>query len=361
MASFAQTPRAGTTVWPTLVVGLAMLALASCGTRALPGAAPAALATSMTTSNGAGLPLQTIADISLPGGASRFDYESIDQERKRLFIAHLGASTVTIIDTGANRVVANIPGIADVHGVLAVPSLHRVYASATGDNQIAVIDEDTLHVLARVPGGVYPDGMAYDADRQLLFVSDESGGTDTVIDTKTNQRVATISLGGEAGNTQYDPISHRVFVAVQTRNQLVAIDPLRRQVVAQFALPGCQHDHGLLLDTPQHLAFVACDGNATLLVVDLRSMQVLSTQTVGAVPDVLALDAVEHRLYVAAESGVVSVFTEGDRTVRKLGEGFVAPDAHVVAVDDATHILYLPLQNVGGAPVLRISRFGGPK
>jgi hypothetical protein len=30
------------------------------------------------------------------------------------------------------------------------------------------------------------------------------------------------------------------------------------------------------------------------------------------------------------------------------------PHAHTVSVDPATHLVYLPLQNVGGRPVLRI-------
>ncbi len=302
-----------------------------------------------------GLPLRTVADIPLAGGSSRLDYESLDDRRGLLFVAHLGASIVSVVDVRANRVVADIPDVAGVHGVLAVPSLGRVYASATDDNQVAVIDERTLRVTARIPGGGYPDGLAYDPRDQKVFVSDEGGSTDTVIDTRTNRRVATISLGGEAGNTQYDAVGQRVFVTVQTLNQLAAIDPVSDRVVARSALPGCDHDHGLLIDAPARLAFVACDGNARLLVVDLRSMRVTSVQTVGADPDVLAFDPGVHRLYVAAESGVVSAFDEQGRTVRKIAEGFVATEAHVIAVDPRTHRLYLPLEDVGGKPVLRVA------
>jgi len=242
--------------------------------------------------------------------------------------------------------------------VLAVPALGRVYASATDDNQVAVIDERTLRVIARIPGGAYPDGLAYDPGARTVFVSDETGGTDTVIDTRTNRHSATITLGGEAGNTQDDPISGRMVVDVQTRNELVAIDPRTNRVVARYALPArCQHDHGLLIDAPRRLAFIACDGNATLLVFDLRSARVTAVQSVGAEPDVLTFDAAARRLYVAAESGIVSIFDERGRTLRKVAEGFVATEAHVIAADPRTHDLYLPLQDVGGRPVLRIASF----
>jgi len=305
------------------------------------------------------LRLRTIADVPLAGGSSRLDYESLDERTGLLFIAHLGAGIVSVFDTKTQRIVANIPHIAGVHGVLAVPALGRVYASATDDNQVAVIDERTLRVIARIPGGDYPDGLADDPVAHTIFVSDETGGTDTVIDTRTNRRVATIPLGGEAGNTQYDPVSGRMVVDVQTRDELVAIDPKTTRIVAHYALPpSCQHDHGLLIDASHRLAFIACDGNATLLVFDLRAARVTAVQSVGADPDVLAFDTAVRRLYVATESGSVSVFDERGRTVRKVAEGFVATEAHVIAVDPRTHRLYLPLQNVDGRPVLRVAVFG---
>jgi YVTN family beta-propeller protein len=300
------------------------------------------------------LPLRTVADLPLPGTTSRFDYQSLNPKTDQLFIAHLGASTVVVFDTGTRQVVGTIPHVASVHGVLVVPEMGTVYATATGKNQVAVIDASTLHVTATLPGGTYPDGLAYDPVDHQLFISDERGGTETVIDTQTNQVVGTIPLGGEAGNTQYDPISHQIFVDVQTRNELVAIDPATRQIVGRYPLAGCDHDHSLLIDAPQRLAFIACEGNAKLLVMDLGTMQVTTVETVGDTPDVLALDSSLHRLYVAAESGVVSIFDEAGRTLHKLGEGQLAPHAHSVAVDSRTHCAYFPLENSGAKPVLRI-------
>jgi YVTN family beta-propeller protein len=198
---------------------------------------------------------------------------------------------VTVFDLASRSIRGNIAHISDVHGVLAIPELGRVYASATGENQVKVIDEQSLRVVATIPAGVYPDGMAYDPLTHHLFVSDETGGTETVIDVRSEQQIATIPLGGEAGNTQYDPVSRRIFVDVQTLDQLVAIDPTTNRLIARYRLPNCDHDHSLLIDAPSRLAFVACDGNSVLLTVDLRSLTVTAVQTVGTTPDVLALDS----------------------------------------------------------------------
>ena len=299
-------------------------------------------------------PLSVLHDIPLPGSASRFDYASLDETRSRLYIAHLGAGTVVVFDTRGLRVVAEIPAVAAVHGVLVIPSLRRVYATATGTNEVVAIDEATNRIIARMPGGEYPDGMAFDPITGALFVSDEAGGTDAVIDVRTNRVAQRIALGGEAGNTQFDPFSRRIFVAVQTRNELDEIDPATNHIVARYDLPGCRHDHGLLIDALRRLAFIACDGNATLLIFDLRGKRVIGSQPVGPDPDVLALDGGLHRLYVAAESGIVTVFAEGADSLRKLGE-IRAGHAHVVAVGSTDHRVYLPLQNVGGHPVLRVA------
>ena len=77
------------------------------------------------------LPLRKIADLLLTGGTTRFDYQSYDPQTGLLFIAHLGDSVVMVFDTQSQKVIKDIPDIGSVHGVLAVPELDRVYASAT--------------------------------------------------------------------------------------------------------------------------------------------------------------------------------------------------------------------------------------
>ncbi len=258
---------------------------------------------------GSALPLKTVATVALPGAASRFDYESLNPKTNLLFLAHLAASEVVVFNVKTNRVVATIPNVDHVHGVLAVPQLGRVFATATatGTNEVAIIDERTLKVIARIPGGTYPDGMAYDDADEKLYVSDEHGDTDTVIDTKANARIGTIPLGGDVGNTQYDAATHRFYVNVQTRGDLVAIDPAKDAIVARYALTGCESNHGLYLDQTHRKAYVACEDNAKLVVFDLTSWRQAETLETGKDPDVLAYDERSATLYVAAESGIVSM------------------------------------------------------
>ena len=76
---------------------------------------------------------------------------------------------------------------------------------------------------------------------------------------------------------------------------------------------------------------------------------------VGDTPDVLAFDTGSKRLYVSAESGVVAVAVERGQKLVKLGQAFLASNAHTVAVDPATHLVYFPLERgTRGKPELRI-------
>jgi len=297
--------------------------------------------------------LKLVREMPLPGPANRFDYQSVDPALGRIYMNHMNAGRTIVFDADSNRVVTEIGDVPRATGVWAVPAHHEVYISAAGAGEVAIVDDRTLKVTSRVGGIRFPDGIAYAPDADKVFVSDERGGTDVVIDAKTHAKRSTIPLGGEAGNTHYDSVSHCIFVAVQTKNQMVAIDPVTERIVQRYDLQGSDHPHGFTIDEPARLAFISAEGNAALIVLDLRTMKAIQQLKVADDPDVLAWDAGLLRLYVSAESGVVSEFWLDGSTLRPVGE-IRAPRAHTVSVDPRTHLIYLPLENVGGKPVLRI-------
>jgi DNA-binding beta-propeller fold protein YncE len=318
-------------------------------------AASLAAVVSTSVAAASGLPLREVARVPLSGPAVRFDYTSIDPSANTLWISHMNASQLLAFDLRGRRIVKTIPA-PGIHGVIAVPELGRVYASATEAHQVYTIDARTGAVLARAPAGQYPDGLAYDPVERHVFVSDERGGVETVIDA-AGRRIATIPLGGQAGNVQYDPGSGHILVDVQTRNDIAVIDPRTNKIIRRVPVPGCANGHGLYIDSSRRLAFVACDVNATLHVLDLRTMMFTGSWSVGNGPDVLAFDPSLRRVYVSAESGVVAVFAETAHGAKRLGLAFLAPQAHTVAVDPRTHLVYFPLESGStGRPQLLIMR-----
>src|ERR1700737_4426524 len=49
-------------------------------------------------------------------------------------------------------------------------------------------------------------------------------------------------------------------------------------------VPDARGKHGLLMDAEQRLAFIACEGNDGLVVLDMRTMRVASSFEVGKGP-----------------------------------------------------------------------------
>lgn len=299
--------------------------------------------------------LVKVADIPMPGPAVRFDYQSLDAEHGRLYIAHMNADQLVVFDTEKRQVVGNLDGFKRVHGVIAVPEIGRVYASVTGEHEVAAVDMSGLKIIAMSGPVTYPDGLAYSPATKRVFVSDEHGGVDAVIDTRTNKLMSNIMLGGGAGNTVYDPGSGKILVAVHGVNEVVAVDPAAMKIIGRYSLPGIKNPHGIALDTANRLAFIAGEENHSLAIFDLKAMKLLSVQQVGEDPDVLAFDPGLKRLYVSAESGTVSVLQEKDHDLALIGQ-FNMPHAHTVSVDPTSHLVYFPLENVGGHPLLRIMR-----
>jgi DNA-binding beta-propeller fold protein YncE len=313
----------------------------------------AALAGCSTSTQSGELPLRQVSETALTGGPVRFDYAALDVGRGRLFIAHMGASQLIDVDVHSHGVVRTLPDLSDVHGVIVVPDKHRVYATATGSNQLVAIDEESGAVVFRAATDTYPDGLAYDPIRRTVWTTNESAGTESVIDADTGAVRATVPLGGEVGNVVYDPPTDRMVVAVQGRNDLAVIDPVSFTVTERIPTPGCDHPHGQALDITDQMMFVGCEANATMVTIDLANQAMIDHHEVGETPDVLAYDPGAGRVYVAAESGWVSIFDHDKGRLTARGSAHLADGAHSLAVDPTTHHSYIPItKGRNGSPVL---------
>ena len=327
------------TVRGSIVVGVLALGIAACRAG---GDAPAKL------------PLRFVRDVAMPGPAVRFDYQDVDADARRLYVAHLGANDVDVVDLDRLEPAGTITGVAEAHGLRLAPDLHRVFATATGTDEVVSIDTGSRRIVGRAPTGRFPDGVGYDPANRLVDVSNKDDGSETVLDASTLRPLRTVRLGKEVGNVTHDAATGAMLAAVRPPDELVAFDPASGTVTRRIPLPGCDGAHGVSVDAPSRRAFVACEHNARLAVVDLEAGRQLPVERVGPDPDVLAFDAGVGRLYVAAESGVVTAFASDGQGVRKLGEGRLAPRAHTVAVDPHTHQVFFPLENLDGHPALRV-------
>jgi DNA-binding beta-propeller fold protein YncE len=157
---------------------------------------------------------------------------------------------------------------------------------------------------------------------------------------------------------QYDPVARKIYVNLQDQNAFAVIDPATDAVVGRYPVQGCRGNHGMAIDPDRHRAFLSCEGNATLTVVDLDTHQAIAHLPMAKGADVVMFDPGVGRIYVACSSGAISVFQADDPThFRKLEDFPVEPRIHSLAVDPRTHRVYAPAERENGRPASKMFVF----
>jgi len=300
--------------------------------------------------------LKKVAEFDLPGPpGKRFDYLTIDAADRYLISAHLGAGQTYVMDTRTNRVVGTVKDTPGAEGVEYVPELHKFYTSNAGDNTIGVVDLRAMKVVKQLPTARKPDGSTYAAPFHKLYVSDERGKAEAIVDVRKDQIIQTLHFESETGMPQYDPLARKVYVNLQDAKVFAVIDPATDQVIAKYPVGRCEGNHGMALDAEHHRAFLSCEGNNLMTVLDLDSHKPIAYLPMASGPDVIKFDPGLGRIYVACYSGAISVFHEDDPNhYRKLEDFKVQHAVHSLAVDPETHRVYTPEQEEDGKSVARM-------
>jgi YVTN family beta-propeller protein len=300
--------------------------------------------------------LRQIATIDLPGTpGKRFDYLTIDSDYHYLLSAHLGAGLLYVIDLRTNKLVQAIPDCPGVEGVEYVPELKKVYTSNWKDSTIGVIDLRQMKVIKKIPTAEKPDGNTYAAPFHKLYVSDERGKTLAIVDVTQDSIVKNLVFDSETGMPQYDSVSKRVYLNLQDENMFVVIDPSVDSVIGWFPVGDCKGNHGMALDAEHHRAFLVCEENDLLTVLDLDKNAPIAYVPVAEDADVVKFDAGLGRIYVACYSGAISIIQQVDPDhYRKIEDFPVQEKVHSLAVDPETHRVYAPEQQEDGQAVAKL-------
>lgn len=299
-----------------------------------------------------GSTLRQVAAFEVPApSGQRFDYLAIDEDDNYLFLAHLAAGLLHIIDVRTNTVVKTVPDVPGIEGVAYIADGRKVYTSDWWENKIGVVDLASMKVVKKIPTEDKPDGIAYAAPFRKAYVSNERAKAESVIDVASDSIVKVIHFDSETGVPQYDPMARKVYVNLQERNVVAVIEPAMDAVIGRFPVDGCQRNHGMALDPEHRRAFLSCEGNDVLTVFDLDARRAIAHLPMAKGADVVQFDPGLGRIYVACGSGAISVFQMDDPThFRKLEDFPVEPKIHSIAVDRRTHRVYAPAEQEGGRP-----------
>lgn len=310
---------------------------------------------------GAHLPLVLVSDAKLPGGATRFDYQDVDGALGRLVVTHMNDGCVLFLDLKDGSVLRELRGIPVARGVVVAPEVGLTFVTSS-PSSLVILDSASMSEKSRARTGSGPDGVGWDPVDRIVGVSDQGDGAISLISDSGSGARRQVKLGTETGNSVFDRGRGWFWITVvKGPDQLVAVDPVAARVKRTIDLPAdCRGAHGLRLHPDGKTAFVACEVSNGLYRVDLDTAGVTGPAPTGTTPDVMNLDPGLGWLYVASESGVLTVFDVNAPGVSLVGQDHPGPSAHSVAVDPATHRVFFPLMAGGdGTPVLRIMRPSG--
>jgi DNA-binding beta-propeller fold protein YncE len=295
------------------------------------------------------MPLQHLGFIDLPQHAKDggFDHAAVHEATGRIYVAHTANDAVDVIDIETRNLVGSIGGLPAVAGALvAEPDL--VFTSNRGENTVGIFRAVDAPRVERIPVGVRPNGLAHDGHRGRLLaahVGDPAipgSCTVSVVDVEGRKRVADIPVAGRTRWTVHDPVADVFHVNIADPPQIVAVaagDPvgIRRVVTIAHAGP-----HGLDIDVERRRLFCACDAGV-LLEVEADRGEVLATERIAGVPDVVFFNKALHRLYVAiGDPGVIEVFDTAP--LRRHETVVTEAGAHTLSLDTRRNIVcaFLP-------------------
>jgi DNA-binding beta-propeller fold protein YncE len=168
--------------------------------------------------------------------------------------------------------------------------------------------------------------------------------------------VGTVPLPGRPEFPALDSQTGVLYQNLEDINSIVAVDLGKREVTGQWSLAPCEGPSGMAIDSEQRRLFAVCSRNATLVVFDLESHQVITSLKIGGGPDSVAYDRTFHRIYSAGKAGRLTVIQQDDpNTYRVLDEIRTHYGAHTLGLDPVSHRVFVAYASLFVHP--RISVF----
>jgi DNA-binding beta-propeller fold protein YncE len=281
------------------------------------------------------------------GGEGFWDYLSVDNTARRLYVSH--GTHVVVVDLEANKVVGDIPDTPGVHGIALAPELNRGFISCGRANTVVIFDLKTLAVISQVTTGTNPDAILFDPASAKVFAFNGRSNDATVFDAATGVIAATIPLGGKPEFSRSDGMG-KVYVNIEDLSEVVEIDSKNLTVTKRFSIKPGEEPSGMGFDVLHHRVFSGC-GNKLMTVLDIESGKVIATVPIGDGCDGAGFDAETGLAFSSNGEGTLTVVQETSPGTFEVVETVATQSgARTMTIDPKTHNIYLPTAQFGPPP-----------
>ncbi|SDZ19397.1 40-residue YVTN family beta-propeller repeat-containing protein [Variovorax sp. YR634] len=222
----------------------------------------------------------------------------------KAYVGNFKDSTVSVIDTGTERVVATVPVAAGPDGIIVAPGGRSVFVSGSNASTVSEIDASTDRVARNIDVGKGPQGLAMTTDGKWLLVAVNGDDRVAFVDTTAHGVSATVPVP-KPHTIAIRPDGRQAYVASQEPGHfaLVVIDMTTRSVVTEIPLD----------KPPRDLEFGHNGKALYLTLAGVPAVQVLdpaTNQWSAPVPTGVSPHIAQH--FAGMASGVVVVQGPGE-------------------------------------------------
>jgi DNA-binding beta-propeller fold protein YncE len=275
--------------------------------------------------------------IEIPGQGG-WDYLTIDDAARRLYVSH--GTQVEVLDVDSGTIVGKIPNTPGVHGIAVAPELGRGFVSDGQSSTVTVFDLKTLKSLGDVSVGKKPDAIVYDPATSRVFAFNGGSNTASVVSAADAKVVGTIDLGGGPEFAVADGTGY-VFNNLEDTSEVVKIDSRKMTVEKRWPTAPCQSPSSLAMDRANRRLFIGCRSRV-MAVMNADTGEVITTPPIGDHVDATAFDPESRLVFNSNGEGTVTVIQqETPDNYSVLQNVKTMPRAKTMALDMKTHQLFL--------------------
>jgi len=282
--------------------------------------------------------------IALPGDGG-YDYLSIDEINKKLYVSH--GTSVNVIDLVTEKPVASIDEMKGVHGIAIANDLNKGFISDGRGNAVVVFDLTSFKKIKTIPvTGNGPDAIMYDASTKQVFSFNGESKNASVIDAVTLEQKGTVDLGG--GPEFAVPNGHGlIYNNLEDKNSLNVIDAKQLKVIHQYPLSPCGGPTGLALDQKNQRLFTVCRENKGMSVLDAATGIVITTLPIGAGVDAVAYDPATKLIFCSNGDATTTIIKQESADKYSVVQTLSTQTrAKTLALDTKTHKIYLSVADM---------------
>lgn len=295
---------------------------------------------------------QITKKIPIPGQGS-WDYLTVDEGARRLYISH--GTQVEVLDIDGGTVVGKIANTPGVHGIAIAPELGRGFVSNGQASTVTIFDLKTLKEIAQVPTGKKPDAIIYDPATSRVFAFNGGSNSATVIEAGTGKVAGTIDLGGGPEFAAADGNGY-VFNNLEDENLVLKMDARKLTVEQRWKTAPCESPSSMAMDRATRRLFIGCRSRV-MAVMNTDTGQVITTLPIGDHVDSTAFDPETKLIFNSNGEGTVTVIQQESADKYSVVQTVkTVTRAKTMALDLKTHQLFLSTAEGGQFEVLMVGK-----